>query len=116
MEIDKIIAICGVSCTKCESYQATIQNDTIKLKSIAEQWTKSMGREFTVDDIVCDGCRIEGKRLSAYCSSCEISLCAKSKGFPTCAHCNESPCEKIVAPIAQESLRKLRREILNADH
>jgi hypothetical protein len=114
MEIDKIIAICGVSCTECDAYQATIQNDISRLKSLAAEWTRAMGRTFTVDDIICDGCRVEGKRLSAYCSSCEISLCAKSKGLPTCAHCNECPCEKIVAPPAIEALSKLRREILSA--
>ena len=66
MEIDKIIAICGVSCTKCESYQATIQGDINKQKLIAFEWSKSMGRDFTVNDILCDGCRADGKYLSAY--------------------------------------------------
>ena len=74
MEIDKIIAICGVSCTKCDAYQATQNNDTKALETIAAEWTNFYGKTFSIDDIICDGCRIEGKRISTYCSSCEISL------------------------------------------
>jgi hypothetical protein len=112
MEIDKIIAICGVSCTKCDAYQATQKNDAKALEMLAVEWTKAMGRDFTPDDILCDGCRVQGERLSSYCSSCEISLCAKAKGHPTCAHCDECPCEKIVAPPAKEALSKLRKSLL----
>ncbi|MDC7223271.1 MAG: DUF3795 domain-containing protein, partial [Spirochaetales bacterium] len=87
MSIEKIVAVCGVSCTKCECYQATIENDREKLSKIAGQWTESMGKNFSIEDILCDGCRTEGKRISVYCGSCEINLCARSKGHPTCAHC-----------------------------
>ena len=108
MVIDKIIAICGVSCTKCDAYHATKNNDIKALEALAAEWTKGLGRTFTVDDILCDGCRVGGERISAYCSTCEISLCAKEKGHETCAHCNECPCEKIVAPPAIDALNKLK--------
>ena len=111
MNIEKIIAICGVSCTECRAYKATQSGDRSALEGIASEWTSSIGRTFTADDVICDGCRVEGKRLSAYCSSCEIRLCAQSKGLPTCAHCDDCPCDKIVAPVAREALRKLRKDI-----
>ena len=109
MEIDKIIAICGVSCTECQAYQATKKNDIKALETIAAEWTEGLGRTFTVDDILCDGCRVGGARLSTYCRSCEISLCAKGKGHETCAHCDECPCEKIVAPPAIDALNNLKK-------
>jgi hypothetical protein len=109
MEIDGIVAICGVSCTECKAYQATRNHDTKALEAIAAEWTKGLGQTYTVGDILCDGCRIGGERLSAYCSSCEISLCAKGKGHETCAHCDECPCDKIVAPPAIDALNELRK-------
>ena len=115
MEIDKIIAICGVSCTECPAYQATQKNDTKALEIIASEWTKVIGRAFSSSNILCDGCRVDGERLSTYCGSCEISLCAKAKDHPTCAHCNECPCDKIVAPPAKEELLRLRRNLQNVE-
>jgi hypothetical protein len=109
MELDKIIAFCGVSCTECKAYHATKNNDIKALETLAVEWTKGLGRTFTVDDILCDGCRVGGERISSYCGSCEISLCAKAKGNETCAHCNECPCDKIVAPPAIEALNKLKK-------
>ena len=108
MEIGKIVAICGVSCTECRAYQATLKNDRQALEALAAEWTKGMGRTFTVDDILCDGCRVGGARLSSYCGSCGISLCAKAKGHETCAHCDQCPCEKIVAPRAIDALNDLK--------
>ena len=111
MQIDELIAVCGPSCTLCPAYQATHGGDQAALERIASEWTKAMGRTFTTDDVTCDGCRVKGKRLSAYWSTCEIRLCAQEKGHDTCAHCSDCPCEKIIAPPAQEALKELRKII-----
>src|SRR4030042_3194192 len=107
MELDEIIAICGPKCSECEAYKAT-RNGREDLKRVALKWSKDMGREFTPEDIVCDGCRVKDGRLSVYCSTCVIRLCAQSNGFETCAHCNRCPCERIIAPPAIESLNNLK--------
>lgn len=114
MQIDELIAVCGPSCTLCAAYQATHGGDQAALERVASEWTKAMGRTFTADDVICDGCRVKGKRLSAYCSTCEIRLCAQEKGHDTCAHCSDCPCEKIIAPPAQNALMELRKMISEA--
>jgi hypothetical protein len=111
MVLDDLTAICGPSCTQCQAYIATRNNDKAELERIASEWTKGLGRTFTADDIVCDGCRVPGGRLSTYCATCEIRLCAQNKGMVTCAHCPDSPCEKIIAPPAIEALAALKKSL-----
>lgn len=109
--LNDLTAICGPSCTQCQAYIATRNNDKKELEHIAAEWTKGLGRTFTADDIICDGCRVPGGRLSSYCATCEIRICARSKGAITCAHCAECPCEKIVAPPAREALEALKKTL-----
>lgn len=109
MTFDDLTAVCGPSCTQCDAYKASRRDNRAELERIAAEWTEAMGRTFTADDIYCDGCRVPGGRLSSYCATCEIRLCAQGKGNITCAHCEECPCDKIVAPVAQEALAALRK-------
>ncbi len=109
--LDDLTAICGPSCTRCDAYVATRSNDRAALERIAAEWSKGLGRAFTADDIVCDGCRVPGGRLSAYCATCEIRNCARNGGHETCAHCPQCPCEKIIAPPAREALAALKKDL-----
>lgn len=110
MAIDSLVAICGPSCTNCDAYKATRSSDPADLERLAAQWTQFMGKVYTAQDLLCDGCRVGG-RLSAYCATCDIRLCAEGKQHDTCAHCSDCPCDKIRAPQAQEALAALRKEI-----
>ena len=108
--LDRIIPICGPRCDKCPSYIATQANDREALARIAKEWTEGLKRPFTADDILCDGCRMGG-RLSAFCATCDIRLCAAGKSNETCAHCDTYPCDKIVAPQARQALDEIRAEL-----
>jgi hypothetical protein len=108
---DDLTPFCGPHCSKCPSFVATENNDRSALERIAAEWTQSMGRTFTAADVTCDGCRVEGGRLSAYCAVCEIRACARSKGVPTCAHCGDYPCQRIVAPPAREALDAIKARL-----
>ncbi len=105
--IDDLTAICGPSCTRCQAYIASQGGKRSELESVAAEWTKAIGRLFTADDVCCDGCRVPGARLSSYCGTCEIRICALNRGYTTCAHCPDCPCDKIGAPEAREALAKL---------
>jgi hypothetical protein len=107
MIIDEIIAICGPRCTECDAYKAT-RAGKMEIERIANEWTKSLGKVYTAEDIICDGCRVKNGRLSAYCAECEIRKCALSKNVETCAHCEKSPCEKIIAPPAIEAIENIK--------
>jgi hypothetical protein len=109
--LNDLTAICGPSCTGCPAYIATLSDNQSELARLAAEWTRAMGRTFTPDDIICDGCRVPGGRHSAYCATCEILICARSKGHITCAHCSECPCTKITAPVAREALAALQKSL-----
>jgi len=109
--LDDLIAVCGCNCADCPAYKATRNNDTKELARIAEEWTKSLGKSYTPEDILCDGCRVPGGRRAAYCKDCNIRACAINKGVLTCAHCGECPCEKITQPKAREALEELKRRL-----
>lgn len=109
--VDNLVPVCGPRCDQCPAYKATQSGNRAELEHIAAEWTKGLGKTFTAEDILCDGCRVEGGRLSAYCATCEIRLCAQGKGHPTCAHCDDYPCARIVAPPAREALDKIRASL-----
>lgn len=111
MVLNDLTAICGPSCAQCPAYIATHSNNKAEFERIAAEWTKAIGRTFTGDDIICDGCRVLGGRLSAYCATCDVRICAQSKGMITCAHCAACPCEKINAPVAREALAALKKSL-----
>ena len=108
--IDEIHGICSPKCSDCPAWKATHEGTVENREALAAEWTASLGKVFTADDILCDGCRVQDGRKSSYWYSCEIKLCADEKGHDTCAHCTSCPCEKIVAPPAQQALRELMEQ------
>jgi hypothetical protein len=111
MTIDPIHAVCGPKCTQCPAYEATRSGDPKQLAAVAAEWSQALGKEVAPEDIVCDGCRVENGRKSAYWQTCEIRLCAHERGHDICAACEQCPCEKIVAPPAREALDALKQSI-----
>ncbi len=108
-----MIASCGLDCSKCEGYQATqADSDTLRAE-VAQKWSALYQKEIKPDQINCDGCRTEGRKLF-YCEHvCEIRKCCISKGVENCAACAEFMCDTIsgffkMAPQARENLEKLR--------
>jgi len=112
--MSEIIAYCGLDCSQCPSFQATIKNDTVALESLAKRWP-SKGTRITVKDVTCEGCW--GKRLSKYCLElCAIRPCAIAKKVKNCAYCDEYKCQKLTdllqkAPKVAEKLETFRRNL-----
>ncbi|MHC1604735.1 MAG: DUF3795 domain-containing protein [Candidatus Methanofastidiosia archaeon] len=112
----EIWAYCGLSCHTCEAYAATQNGDTKEQKKVAEKWRKQFNMNVTARDILCDGCSVDGNRLSGYCTFCEIRKCARTKEVITCAYCDDYPCGILTkffeqAPEARENLDNMRSEL-----
>jgi len=88
--MNKLIAICGINCEKCEAFIAAKNSDTGKKTEIAEKWSKQFNMKITAEDINCTGCKIEGPHIG-YCSMCEVRKCGISRKAENCALCNEYP-------------------------
>ena len=88
MIMEKVIACCGLDCATCNARKATLADDHEMRTQTAEKWKGQFNANITPEMINCTGCRKEGVKFS-HCSDCEIRSCVKSKGFETCADCDQ---------------------------
>jgi len=114
--MNSIIAYCGLNCTECGAYQATIANDDAKRKEVAEQWTKEYHADIKPVDINCEGCLAIGENVFSNCKVCEVRLCGIEKKVTNCAHCDEFVCAKLekffqMAPFLREKLTQIYNEL-----
>ena len=87
-ENKELMAPCGLYCGVCAVYIATRDRNE-KFKAI-------MGKLYGTkpEDTECLGCMQSDppKKLYAFCKSCKIRDCVKSKHFYACHQCDEWPC------------------------
>ena len=112
--MDKMISYCGIVCTECPAFIATQKNDDAKRKEVAEMWSKQYKSPFKAEDINCDGCKAEGKRLVGYCHICEIRKCGQKQQVVNCAYCDDYGCGKLtqfidMVPHAKATLEAIRK-------
>lgn len=117
MEIDKLLAYCGLTCSSCPIYLATRETDKEKQArmriEIAKFINEHYGMAIKPEDINdCDGCRILSDKLYSGCNQCEIRKCAQDRGCLTCAHCSEYPCDKLQTLFNSEPSAKVRLDEL----
>ena len=112
-----MIAYCGIICNECPAYIATQKNNEEEKRKLAQLWS-SEEVPLVPEDISCDGCLHEGKRLTKFCYVCEIRKCAIDKEVENCAYCEEYSCEKLdkhieklKVPEAKEILDEIKRNI-----
>ena len=91
----KILAYCGLICNEdCPALLATQKNDERVLREIAKKWSSP---DYVLDaqDILCDGCTSEDKRLAEICADCGVRACAKERELANCAVCSDYPCTQL---------------------
>jgi hypothetical protein len=90
-----LVAVCGLYCGACTIYRVTRDENEEKLEDFARGLTARTGKDFSVDDVLCDGCLGKG-RLDLWCRNCQIRLCKKlQSGRVRCSDCNEFPCTRL---------------------
>lgn len=109
---ETMIAYCGLTCTECPGYLATLAHDEARVAAIAEEWSKQYGTKVTAENVWCDGCLVGGKKC-AHCSECEIRACGRERGVANCGHCDDYVCDKLtgffeMVPEAKATLDKVR--------
>ncbi len=107
-----MIANCGLVCTSCPTYLATLNDDDDARAKTAKFYNEKFGFDCSPEDINCDGCLSEGGRLIAYCADCEIRKCCREKNIDNCAVCKDQPCDHLkkfheFAPEAKMVFEKL---------
>ena len=116
MEIDmsRIVAICGITCSDCPAYIATISDDDQKRKQTAEQWSKEFNADIKPENINCMSCLSKDGPVFHHCTQCEFRKCGMGKDVENCAHCDEYACEKLtkffeMVPAAKATLDEIRQ-------
>ena len=96
--MEKIIACCGLDCATCDARIATVNNDNELRAQTAEKWKVQYNPNLTPEMINCTGCREAGVKFG-HCEQCEIRNCVHSKGYQTCADCENHENCSIVGNI-----------------
>jgi hypothetical protein len=115
-ERDRIVAICGIACSECPAYVATVNDDDEKRRQTAGEWSKAYNADLKPESINCMSCLSEDGPVFHHCTVCEIRKCGMAKGVPNCAHCDEYACEKLTAllemvPAARTTLDEIRQAL-----
>jgi hypothetical protein len=106
-----MIACCGLDCTECKAFKATLAKDSERKEQLAKQWGEGLTVEFTLGDIDCNGCKSDV--LSGWCRKiCRIRPCAEERKVKTCAFCGDYPCEKLEEFLSKDSQGAMARENL----
>ena len=107
-----MIAHCGLNCSQCDAYRATLENSDAKREATAQKWSRLYNAEILPEQIQCDGCKSDGVKFF-HCQTCEIRECCASKSLAHCGDCEGYICKTLagfikLAPEAGAALEKLR--------
>jgi hypothetical protein len=113
--MNDIIAKCGLVCSECGAYLATVNNSDQLREETAKKWSQMFNVNIDPVSIKCLGCQESDKdKLFNHCLSCGIRLCADEKGYFSCADCPDFGCEKVMMiwnhnEAARKNLEKLKK-------
>ena len=111
---EKVIAYCGVACSDCGAYIATIKNDDKLRQAQAEKWAKQYNIPvMKSSNVNCTGCNSSGVQIG-HCAVCEIRKCGMEKGLKNCGYCITYPCAKLEViikhyPTAKKTLDAVKK-------
>ncbi len=110
----KIVAVCGITCSDCPAYIATVNDDDAMRRQTAEKWAKQFSADIKPENINCKSCLSTEEPVFHYCTQCEIRKCGMDRDIENCAHCEEYACEKLakfldMVPAARATLDEIRQ-------
>ncbi len=110
-----MLGYCGVECSKCPAYIATVNNDDELRRKYAAEQSEFFGMEILPESINCTGCLEDGEHLG-YCSVCEIRRCCQEKVLENCAACSEYVCAELerVYTVMSEVFGKAQNGVAEA--
>ena len=110
-----IWAYCGLVCSDCEAYKATMNNDNELRAKVAEKWS-TPDWPLRIEDINCEGCK--SNVIMSFMVDCTTRNCAKERDVETCAHCDDYICDilekhlEMAGEEMRKNLEKIRGEFL----
>ncbi len=113
MAQEKIIAFCGICCSDCPAYRATVENDDAMREEVAKKWSSD---EFPLSakEVNCLGCKVMDGGVMSFVQKCKVRQCASEKGVENCAHCEAFACallEKVWGYTGDEAAKRTLERI-----
>jgi hypothetical protein len=113
IDLEKMIAFCGLDCAACPALFASKRLSMDERQKVADKWSKEFGGTLKAADIDCVGCTAREGVHVGHCAVCEMRVCGIAKGASTCADCPDYSCTKLegffkMVPAARENLNALR--------
>jgi hypothetical protein len=89
MDMEILIACCGLNCATCDARIATVTDDNDLRAKTAEKWKVQYNAPGISPEMInCTGCREAGVKFE-HCERCEIRNCVISNDLQTCADCDK---------------------------
>lgn len=104
--MSEIMAYCGLMCSECPAYKATVADDAALRKQTAENWSSMFGANISPEQINCLGC--DSDVLFDHCNVCEIRSCAKEQTLEDCGKCASFPCGKVEGVLKHDEAARER--------
>ena len=102
-DVKRLIAVCGLDCEKCDAYIATKNNDQALREKTAKLWSEMNNTHILLEQINCEGCRVNGRK-TVFCDQlCGIRQCALKRGVETCGNCVEMQTCKTLAAVTSHN-------------
>ncbi len=115
--MDEMIAYCGINCSKCPTFIATLNDSNSERKDVAEKWSKQFKSDIKPEDINCDGCLTTTERIFMHCKVCHIRKCGTEKKVKNCAYCEDYACDKLskfhdrATPAVKQTLDEIKKSL-----
>jgi hypothetical protein len=93
--VNVIVGFCGIVCSDCPVFKATLENNDEERNRVAELFTEQYGKEYKPADINCEGCVSDSERIFGFCGVCGIRRCGRERRVKNCGYCVAYPCEKL---------------------
>ena len=84
------LCFCGHDCARCNTYLATILDDTALRCQAGRFYGAVLGLNVSPDSLFCLGGR--SGEVFAPCRSCPFAACCRRRGLARCADCPDYPC------------------------
>jgi hypothetical protein len=89
------ISYCGYRCSICPAFKNNITGPEDQQRA-SDGWFKYYGFRIPPEQIYCDGCLApDDQRPRRIDTECPVRPCARAKGVPNCAYCEDYICEKL---------------------
>jgi hypothetical protein len=114
MAAERLVSACGLICSDCPAYIATLANDADAIERVAEQWRQQHDPNIRAEHVWCEGCmNMAATRRCGHCPQCAIRACVVGRGLQNCAGCADYACDQLegflkMVPPARATLESLR--------